>query len=203
MKESDEGKSYKKKKKGPDAGRALAKMMNDNRFKESAKFLRVDGSKLHCNLCGNSFSSKANVREDHCKSPRHLSLLKGRNGQSAVQVPITQVLAAKPEVAIVEKNRTAEHRVRVMDALLESGIAVHAVGPKLKELLEEEREYRLGLGSVSHLVETTIGPLQKARAANDLAVLKQSDGLVAFQFDGYSKKDEFCGIIMRTCTMGL
>jgi hypothetical protein len=56
------------------------------------------------------------------------------------------------------------------------------------------------LGSLSHLAQTTLPKLTAQRDEEDLKTVEAGGGLGSFLFDGYSAKDEFAGIILRTCT---
>ena len=127
-----EGKE-KKKRKEVTPEEALKKMGEDPAYKDSLKFLKASGDLLHCNLCGKSFSTRANVRLDHINSDGHKKKLTkdSKSKNKSTLMTIEESLARTKNID--DKKLEARHRLSVMDALMESGIAVHAVGPKLKE----------------------------------------------------------------------
>ena len=112
-------------------------MGEDPAYKDSLKFLQASGDLLHCNLCGKSFSTRANVRLDHINSDKHKKKLtkdsKSKNKSTLMTIEESLARTKNIDDKKLDKKLEARHRLRVMDALMESGIAVHAVGPKLKE----------------------------------------------------------------------
>ena len=88
------------------------------------------------------------------------------------------------------------HRLRVMDALMESNIKIGQVSPKLIELLEENRAFRLSLGTFAHLAQTTVPVLTAVKDQEDKDAVRAGGGFGSFQFDGYSRKDELAGIVL-------
>jgi hypothetical protein len=102
----------------------------------------VNGDKLHCNLCGSSFGTRSNVRRDHCESDRHKERLGAKANEKKQQTILAAFSEADKTVEQTKQCRLVDsHRLRVMEALMESNIKIHQISPKLRELLEENREF--------------------------------------------------------------
>lgn len=201
-------------KQDPAPGEALAGVAS--KHKTSAKFLCVakDGIRLHCNLCGNDFGTRANVVARHMESEKHQTLLLGKTpapGAPKVQSTIAVLYSkeaqiAREEAAVVareaafqEKSERA-HRLRVMDAWIGAGLPVHALQGGIKDLLEEEREMRLSLGHFSNLSRETVPLLTAKLDKEDLNAVTLGNGFWSCFWDGFSDKDESSLVLGRFCT---
>lgn len=158
---------------------------------------------LHCNACGTSFGTRANVRTGHLDGKRHKQNVVKRE---AAEKEEKLKLKEQPTLQMVlsgeagNQKPVKRHRVRVMEALLESGIPVNAIGtPLLKELLEEKRDEKLSIGDPSDLVRDNIKNVE-AKLNAELDALFESAGYhVSLFVDGNSDKDEFAIIVARVC----
>ncbi len=128
-------------KEDPKPEAALAAFRLIPSYKTQHDVLVVSGSLLHCNVCGKSFGTRANVWKTHLDGARHRQKLAQR---MAVQ-PIREALMLPGE-----KVEFA-YRLRVAEAFFEAGIELSKCKGKLKELLEEKRQMRLSVGDASNL----------------------------------------------------
>jgi hypothetical protein len=190
----------KKAKSDPTPADALKKMREDEKLKQHVRFFAVLGDKLHCNLCGISFGTRSNVRRDHIGSAKHVRLLGGEGEKKQHTIASLFESGMKAAEKFQLMKVTDAHRLRVMDALMESNIKIGQLGPKMIELLEENRDFRLSLGDVTHLARATLPVLTAMADKGDIAAVHDGGNLGSFQFDGYSRKDEFAGIVLRTTT---
>lgn len=179
-------------KEDPKPEAALAAFRSCSNYKDQHDFLVADGTMLHCNLCGKSFGTRANVWKYHLDGKKHQKKLAERKST----VSISEALNQKSE-----KTENA-HRLRVAEAFFEAGIELSKCKGKLKELLEEKRPVRLSVGDASNLSRQVIGPLTQRQNDEDVSAALAGDSLGSFIFDGYSRKDEHAAVVLRTCTLG-
>jgi hypothetical protein len=175
-------------KQDPTPGVALAALAV--KYKADRPYLKADGSSLHCDLCGNTFGTRASVWKKHLKSARHKKKLSERQEIAPLDFKGGSELKKKEEL----------HKMRVADAFFEAGIELNKCRGMLKELLEEKRESRLAVGDASNLAGKVIGPLTAAQNEQDLRAVEAGGRLGSFIFDGYSRKDEHAAIVLRTCS---
>ena len=178
-------------KEDPKPEAALAAFRSNAKFKDQHDLLVVSGSMLHCNLCGNTFGTRANVWKDHVEGTRHIKKLVERKKTPSIR----DVLVADQKVEMM-------HRERVAEAFFEAGIGLSKCKGKLKELLEEKRPVRLAVGDSSNLSRQVMAPLTQKQNAKDVEAALAGDSLGSFIFDGYSRKDEHAAVVLRTCTLG-
>jgi hypothetical protein len=161
-------------------------------YADLAKFnLEAHSSNSHLLFCPtctlkNTVGTRKNVWQKHVSSQRHAESL-SRRKQERVAVDITDLAQVEARRKLLDQSVT-DHRVRVAKAVYGTNLSVNLVeSPNdLKELLEERRERRLGLGS--HLAEDTKVPLQIA-VRNAYIELFRSRPILA-TFDGTPRDDE-------------
>jgi hypothetical protein len=169
---------------------ALAAFKACASYKDQHDLLVVFGTLLHCNLCGKSFGTRANVWKDHLEGKKHMKKLAERKNAP----PIANVFA------VADQKAEFAHRLRVAEAFFEAGIELSKCKGKLKELLEERRAIRLSVGDSTNLSRQVMGPLTVRQNEGDLAAVLRGDSLGSFIFDGYSRKDEHAAVVLRTCS---
>jgi hypothetical protein len=171
---------------------ALAAFRASPNYADQRDVLVVNGKLVHCNLCGKSFGTRANVWKDHLEGQKHKKNLAQRKSMPAIH----------DAFGAGDQKAEMAHRLRVVEAFFEAGIELSKCKGKLKELLEEKRPLRLSVGDASNLARQAMGPLTQKQNEMDVSAVLAGDSLGAFIFDGYSRKDEHAAVVLRTCTSG-
>jgi hypothetical protein len=146
--------------------------------------------KIHCNLCGKSFGTSSSTIVRHVKGKKHEKRFK----EDAQKLKNVGQWIGENEEA---KKEEAEHRERVVSALLERGVPLNKCQGSMKELMEEKRERKLNIGHHSDLARSTLPALTKQEDLTDQELLNQCNMLMSLMFDGYSKKEEYSCVIAR------
>ena len=166
-----------------------------------------DGLLLWCNVCGGSFGTRKNVWAKHLSGQKHIE--KRAKAEAAAASHVKQVsleetarIAESARLAAEKKRRLDEvvvrHRKRVMKALMASGIPISSLSADLIELLSEQREFRMGLGDLSHLMRDFGNELAAEALEEDRAALAGQH--VAFCFDSTPARDDIGIVVARTCS---
>ncbi len=196
----------------PNAPKLLHKMKKASHpDHQHLEFSVAEGEdRIWCNACGYSFGTKANVRDDHWACEAHKKAVQAlqKKAEDAAtkkrqdtQQSMEQALAAAADGVLAKKIKdqaVTNHRMRVMRALMERGIALDVVDGELLELLEEVRDHRLDLGHKSNLARNFMG-LHAAEVFGGLAA-EHKDVQMALAFDSTPWNDDLAIVVSRVCT---
>lgn len=177
-------------KEDPKPEAALAAFRANAKYKGQHDVLVVDGTSLHCDLCGKSFGTRANVWKDHLEGAKHQKKLEERKNAPRIS----------DALGVADQKTEMAHRLRVAEAFFEAGIELSKCKGKLRDLLEEKRPMRISVGDATNLSRQVMVPLTEKQNSKDVEAVLTGDSLGSFIFDGYSRKDEHAAVVLRTCT---
>ncbi len=157
------------------------------------------GHQLHCNLCGSTFGTRKNVWEEHIRTAKHLRLLRSKTAgdRRVTQTSLEQFAGTDAAAARQRGKIEMEHRVRVVRADTSSNMALSAINGDMKELVEEKRDFRLGVGDASNLARQTLPRITADLDTEDKVAVEAGGGFFSFFFDGFSEGDEHSLVVFQ------
>ncbi len=162
----------------------------------------TDPRKLQCKLCGNEFATKSDTVEGHLKSQRHSDGLRKEEEKAKSQPKIEdlpKIREEKKEEAVRRERDivASAHRRRVLVMCMQHGISPECLHSDLKELLEEERPFRIALGHQTDLVRAHLPTLIDEHMRGLRTTL--TGKLVAYFADASPRFDEAFVVGVRWC----
>jgi hypothetical protein len=181
-----------------DPAASVARAKLDIRNSKYVQVSKESPVQLHCNACGTTFGTRANVVKRHIESKSHLAKVEAQEAKAKAQASLEEAFARQQDGA--QKKAEAVHRERTLAALAEANVAVNALTvTSFKELLEEDRPQRLSLGDPSDMARDHLAVVVAQRDTDDLERVLASGGIGTLIVDGNSEKEEFAIIVLRTC----